>query len=392
VNTIHEDNCTTYDTKTCGNNYIEDQLSLEIKDVDDLVIAWIVDSSLKFHRLDESKNPKLEDTVWLWRNGGKHGKGKINITQWLHENWDKLSISNNQVLYLAIAAYDFPYNKWASAGKWSYDASLILNGVTKWRQHNFGFSDVKNNIYGLKDSKIIKIQIQIDEHSARISETIDKNMFNGIIDHIKNNYNYKSVEDLKKNKTRRYEESPKENSKKGLVDFILDAAIASVILIATFCFAEPSHILYYFMGYNIAILVYFFFRFKIGGMAWALVLRKKHEKELDNFMVILGLLFTASLGAITSFDFDATNLQNSWLYKSAIFLLYMSVNIVFLYILSVISAYTVNTLDANKPLMLTLILLIGIGIFIQEVVNFEQNYKENISKIEVLKINHAAKK
>jgi len=99
-------------------------------------------------------------------------------------------------------------------------------------------------------------------------------------------------------------------------------------------------------------------------------------------MVILGLLFTASLGAITSFDFDAHNISNSSLYRVIIFTLYITTNIVFLYILTVISTYTVNSLNANKPLMLTLVCFIGIGIFIQEVINFEQNYKKDVTKVE----------
>jgi hypothetical protein len=121
-------------------------------------------------------------------------------------------------------------------------------------------------------------------------------------------------------------------------------------------------------------------------MAWALVLRKKHNKELDTFMVILGLLFTAAFGAITSFDFEADKIINSPLYVLEILILYISTNVILLYVLVVIETYAINTLKANKQLFMSLMILVGIGLFIQEFVNFEQSYKDNLINTKEYKV------
>ena len=402
--------CTTYSSCKCNNNFIDDQLTLEIKDIDDLAIPWIIDANkdsekpMKFYRMEEDKNFNLFDTQWLWRDGGKHGKGSINVTQSLHHNWERYSLDNNKILYLAIAIYDFPYTQWVSAGKWSFDASLTLNGEKRWEKHAFGKSDIDNNSYGLKYYKIFKLiidknitpsQLDVEKnscHKITLSETIEENIADYISMTIKENYNYECVEDIK-----RYDKSVKDgepydckpyqehNNKEKVVKpttYIPDFLFALILTVATYCFYSDEYSVPLFIAFNVIFLLYFFLRFQLAGKVWELVLRKKHNKELDTLMVILGLLFTASLGAITSFDFDAHNISNSSLYRVIIFTLYITTNIVFLYILTVISTYTVNSLNANKPLMLTLVCFIGIGIFIQEVINFEQNYKKDVTKVE----------
>ncbi len=97
-------------------------------------------------------------------------------------------------------------------------------------------------------------------------------------------------------------------------------------------------------------------------------------------MVVLGLLFSAAFGAITSFDFDGDKIHNTY-YLLGIFSLYVTTNLVLLYILTVISTYAVNTLSANKIMVFVLIFFVGIGIFIQEVINFEHNYKKKYKYI-----------
>lgn len=385
--------CTSY---ICSQYYFDDQLTLEINDIDDLAVAWIANmdsNTISLLRLEEEngKSVELEDSMWLWEKGGQHGKGKLNITQWLNNNYEKYFFDSYHSLHLVIAIYDFEYkHPILKGGKWSFDAKLTLNGIEKWNKHDFGESDTKNNIYGLKYLKIIRIILNTNNHKIILSETIEKSFEEKIFSLVRDCNNY-----IKNYTTGKIEHVTYKEPKNGNLDnknFFFDIIFILTAFSAIYIFYNHKYVLETFISSNIIVLLYVFIRFKLGGKAWALVLRKKHDKELDSFMVVLGLLFSAAFGAITSFDFDADNLQNSWLYRDSIFFLYISTNIVFLYILTVISTYAVNALKANKPLLLFLIILIGLGIFIQETVNFEQNYKETINNIRLCGVSNATEK
>ena len=157
------EDCTLYDNNTKYN--ITDQLILKIYDIDDLAIAWVAtekNGKITLNNLEEDKNGKAvsrENTQWLWRNGGKHGDGEINITQWILNHQNDI-LENTSEFYLVVAIYDFPYDKFVSAGKCSFDATLEKNSNSVWHKHDFGKSDIKNKIYGLKYLKIFQIEIE----------------------------------------------------------------------------------------------------------------------------------------------------------------------------------------------------------------------------------------
>jgi len=189
--------CTSYDLSKTNNDYIDDQLVISIKDIDDLAIVWITYESLEddtlvpFLRIEEDKNGKLvplAETEWLWRIGVKHGEAGINITQCIHNNWNKLVVDNNP-LYLIVAIYDFEYKAIIlKGGKWSFDAKLKLNGKPIWEKYDFGVSE--DGKYGLKYLKIIKIKIL--DHKLMISQSIPESTIIKIYNKIISDYNYKS--------------------------------------------------------------------------------------------------------------------------------------------------------------------------------------------------------
>ena len=444
--------CTLYDDDI--KYKISDQLVLKIHDIDDLAIAWIatsVDNKLTLYNIEEDENgtpiPR-KDTRWLWKSGGKHGDGEINITQWIlnHQNdilntisfkeklkkfkfFHKSKVLNLQnfeyhrielhkkpitEFYLTIAIYDFPYDKFISAGKWSFDATLEKNSKSIWHKHDFGKSDIKNKIYGLKYLKIFKIEIKEsdkDESKLQVSEVIPSSVATHISNEIKTNHNYTRKEKFFNYKSSNYKEPSQEKSKNSsiFIQILYSFEILIVFTLYILGITEKNSIkefinsnlsflknwdlnlLHYFIFYNIVLLFYFFVRYKLGGRAWELVLRKKHNKELDTFMVVLGLLFSAAFGAITSFSFDGEKIYDTY-YLLSVFSLYVTTNLVLLYILTVISTYAVNTLSANKIMVFILIFFVGIGIFIQEVINFEHNYKHNLKQTYIQKVIYYASK
>jgi hypothetical protein len=404
----------TLDCTTCLNENIDytidDQLVIEINDIDDLAIAWIVtdEDTCNLTRIEEDKNGNivpLDQTQWLWRKGGQHGSGKINITQWLLNHWSEHFSDKDSFLYLAVGIYDFKYEHWLfKGGKWSFNATLIKNGQSIWHKYDFKESDTSNEIYGLQYLKIL--QLKIEDNKINISETIPQKIAENIFNTVSTKHNYIKANNLSSEKHSKFTEPMKNishnNEKNGffnklftsLYKYIFDILFIIVALILSSSFYSHEWVidklLWIFIALNTISLFYFFMRFKIGGRAWALILRKKHDKELDTFMVVLGLLFTAAFGAITSFDFEASKVHDSLFYIIGIFLLYITTNIVLMYVLVVIETYAINTLKANKQLFMVLMILVGIGIFIQEYINFEQSYRENISKVEICEVNNNA--
>jgi hypothetical protein len=195
---------TTYDTQKTKGHYITSQLCLNIEDIDDLAIAWIIvpqQDNLKFLLINDHPEKPLSEVnkeypKWLWREGGNHGEGTENITQWLHNNYHFLPNKSRFVIYLTIAIYDFPYNKWyLPGGKWSFSAQLNLNGETIWSKTKFSASDKK--LYGAKYIKIFKLNLDTSAeniHSISITETIENNISEKIYDTILSKYNYYDVE------------------------------------------------------------------------------------------------------------------------------------------------------------------------------------------------------
>jgi hypothetical protein len=191
---------TTYDPQKTNGNYIADQLHLNINDVDDLAVAWIVvpqQDDLKFLVINNDPEKPISEVnseypKWLWREGGNHGEGAENITQWLHNNYHFLPKEENFVIYLLIAIYDFPYNKWyLPGGKWSFSAQLILNGDTIWSKTKFSPSDKKD--FGAKYIKVFKMYVNTNSNVTQtisITETIENGISERIYNTIISKYNY----------------------------------------------------------------------------------------------------------------------------------------------------------------------------------------------------------
>ncbi len=132
---------------------------------------------------------------------------------------------------------------------------------------------------------------------------------------------------------------------------------------------------------NTFILVYFFIRFRLPGKAWELVLTNKHTKNLDTFMVVIGLIFASAFGAITSFEIKVEYFFNIW-YLMALYFVFISINIVIMTIMIFISTYVINVMGNRKVIMLILVIFIGIGVLLQETMNYGREYEKFILKKE----------
>ena len=153
-----------------------------------------------------------------------------------------------------------------------------------------------------------------------------------------------------------------------IIDFLIVAAITNNL-----------NLVLVFVLLNIFSMVYFFIRIKLPGKAWQLILENKHSKRLDTLMVVLGLVFTTAFGSITSFKIEDTFFCNEFLII-AVYFIYISTNIVLLSILTMLGVYIINTMGARKPIMITLVIFIGLGLFIQETIIYNNSYKIYLEK------------
>jgi len=205
--------CTTYDLKF-ENYHIDTQLTLEITDVDDLALAWFIyENDLQLNYLliqdtdiDIRDEGVVTDTYpkWLWREGAKHGSGSENITQWIHNNFDNISLNKNKFeAYLAISIYDFPYEKFfLPGGKWSFYAKLSLDGKIIWE--NSIFKPSEKNCFGLQYLKIFKLKK--NETILKVSESVPLIIKEKIFNYIYKNYNFCELD----NKTKTLNQKCKE--------------------------------------------------------------------------------------------------------------------------------------------------------------------------------------
>lgn len=394
--------CTTHHSPNVT-NHIDDQIHLEINDIDDLAIAWISfeDSDkdeMIFYRIEETVNNcaiPLHETQWLWRRGGRHGSGNINITQWLHKHWEEFNLEKHNVFYLAIAMYDFEYKHWLfKGGKWSFNAQLKQNGQTIWHKYDFKKSD---GVYGLKYLKIFRFEIG---EKILISEIIEENIAQKIKDRTEQECNFIDEASLKDKISSPFSNKSSDKTKgsnSNIFKIFFDTLTSASFIIFSFMIFYyhtflAKHQLSAFAVVNLWAIIYAFVRFELGGMAWELVLRKKHNNELDTFMVILGLLFTAAFGAITSFEFSGESMRSSSWYMLGVYILYITTNVVLLYILTVVGTYIINTLKANKTIVLVLTIFIGANIMIHEVINYMRFSNGTISNTMIERNTHATQK
>jgi hypothetical protein len=166
--------------------------------------------------------------------------------------------------------------------------------------------------------------------------------------------------------------------------FVEFPIIASLLKIYFF---KDKYFIYSFIALNIFILIYSFWRLRLSGKAWELVLVNKHKKNLDTFMVVIGLIFAASFGAITSLNVESYYMEETFM-RLGVLLVYLLANIVILIILTVLFTYVLNTMGNRKPIMITLVVFIGFGLLIQESLTLNtahQNYLQKIKKKNALK-------
>jgi len=172
-----------------------------------------------------------------------------------------------------------------------------------------------------------------------------------------------------------------DNSFMFFVDTLLALPIVSIFLCNIINF---FHTTLFFLSLNVFILLYFFLRTKIPGKSWELILTNKHKKNLDTFMVVISLIFASAFGAITSFKIETEYFDSIVILIGVIFV-FVTINMVILVILVVLSTFVINTMGNRKPIMMSLVILIGISLLIQETLNFNYTYNKYIIKLEKAK-------
>jgi hypothetical protein len=166
-----------------------------------------------------------------------------------------------------------------------------------------------------------------------------------------------------------------------LTDFFLEFPFIAICL-KILLYKNTFIVVPCFLLFNVVILMYSFWRLRLSGKAWELVLVNKHKKNLDTLMVVIGLIFAASFGAITSMDIQSFYSENIFM-RLGILSVYLLANIVILIILTVLFTYVLNTMGNRKPIMVTLVVFIGLGLLIQETLTLgtaHQNYMQTIEK------------
>ena len=146
-----------------------------------------------------------------------------------------------------------------------------------------------------------------------------------------------------------------------------------IFSIKKICNHNDSNLLLIFTIMNIVLLFYFFIRVRLPGKAWELVLVNKHKRNLDTLMVVLSLIFATSFGAITTFKIEPIFFNNIYTLLLTYFL-FISTNIVIMTILVVLSTYVINTMGNRKPIMMSLVMIIGIGLLTYEILSFNKAY------------------
>lgn len=169
-----------------------------------------------------------------------------------------------------------------------------------------------------------------------------------------------------------------------LYDIIFAALISLILQKINFDFEISRKLGFHsftvlFVISNIIILLYFFVRLKLPGKAWELILTNKHSRNLDTFMVVIGLVFASAFGAITSFEIDGYYLQTGF-GRTSIFFIYATTNIVIMTILVFLMTYVINTMGNRKPIMFILVTAIGISLLAQETLAIDKAYHYDIEK------------
>lgn len=135
---------------------------------------------------------------------------------------------------------------------------------------------------------------------------------------------------------------------------------------------------------NIIVLIIVFILSRMGAISWELVLTKKHGGDLENFMVVLALFFSAAYAGSMAYSFDDLNLSKNLLHLFGTFLFFICMNIAVLISSSILIVYLVSSFRKKSNIMLGIFLLINFSLFIYEIVSFDTAYYSKSPEIKSL--------
>ena len=144
-----------------------------------------------------------------------------------------------------------------------------------------------------------------------------------------------------------------------------------------------------FIFINILVLVMVFIFSRIGAISWELVLTKKHNNDLENFMVVMALFFAAAYGGAMAFSFDDLELQTNNLHLFSTIFFFLFMNIVILISTSILMTYLVSAFRNTSRTMLGIFLLINFSLFLFEIVSFNKTYykpKDNVKTVKCINV------
>ena len=129
---------------------------------------------------------------------------------------------------------------------------------------------------------------------------------------------------------------------------------------------------------NTIVIIVIFITTRIGAVSWELVLTKKHNNDLENFMIILALFFAAAYAGAMAFSFDDLNLANNYLHLLGTVFFFMCMNIAILISTTILMVYLVSSFKKKSRIMLGIFLLINSSLFVYEVISFDIAYKKSL--------------
>lgn len=128
---------------------------------------------------------------------------------------------------------------------------------------------------------------------------------------------------------------------------------------------------------NIIVISTVFILSRIGAVSWELVLTKKHNEDLENFMIVLALFFAAAYAGSMAYSFDDLNLSKNFLHLFGTLLFFICMNIAILISTSILMVYLVSSFKKKSRIMLGIFFLINSSLFIYEVVSFDIAYSKS---------------
>lgn len=137
---------------------------------------------------------------------------------------------------------------------------------------------------------------------------------------------------------------------------------------------------------NVFVLISVFIFSRIGAISWELVLTKKHNDELENFMVVLALFFAASYGGVMAYSLGDLQLSTNNLHLIGTIVFFLFMNIVILLSSAILMTYLVSSFRSTSRTMTGIFLLINSSLFIYEVLAFDKTYYNEIKEVKCIEL------